>query len=72
MARTKMLTPKFLAALFRRGKSEYLPLGYLIEEAQKVLADGEAQKIPAMLTDLADKGLIEANNEEYKITGELS
>lgn len=72
MAKTKLLTPKFLEALFKRGKSEYLPVSYLTEEADKVLAAGEAQKIPAMLTDLTAKGLIENKENEFKIIENLA
>lgn len=72
MANTKLLTPKFLAALFRRGKEEYLPLSYLTDEAQKVLAEGEVEKISNMLSELEGRGLVESKDDKFKLLGEIS
>lgn len=72
MAKTKQLTPKFMTALFKRGKKEYLPLSYLLTEAEKVLAEGEAQKIPGMLSEFKEKGLVEVKDEKYKALSEFS
>ncbi|NDV25862.1 hypothetical protein [Desulfovibrio sp. JC010] len=67
MAGAKKLTEKFLVALFKRGKAEYLPLSYLEMEGGKVLAPGEIGKIKTMLADMAGKGIFEEKNGEYKL-----
>ncbi|NDV23878.1 hypothetical protein [Desulfovibrio sp. JC022] len=67
MARVKKLTEKFLVALFKRGKADYLPPSYLKMEGGKVLAPGESDKLLNMLAEMAGKGIVEEKNGEYKL-----
>lgn len=67
MAVDKKLTDRFLVALFRRGKAEFLPVSYLKSEGDKVLAKGETDKLPAMLGDLVIRGICAEKEGEYKL-----
>lgn len=67
MAGVKKLTDRFLVALFRRGKADFLPPSYLKTEGDKVLAKGESDKILNMLADMVGKGILEEKNGEYKL-----
>lgn len=67
MAAEKKLTDRFLVALFKRGKAEYLPVSYLQAEGEKVLAAGESNNLLNMLTDMKNKGIIEEQSGEYKL-----
>ena len=63
----KEFTERFLVALFRRGKAEFLPVTYLKKEGDKVLVRGETDKLLAMLEQLTAKGVLEMKNGEYKL-----
>lgn len=67
MAGAKQLTDRFLLALFKRGKAEYLPLSYLETEGRKVLAPGEVSKLQTMLAEMAEKGIVAEKSGEYKL-----
>ncbi|WP_419781334.1 hypothetical protein [Maridesulfovibrio sp.] len=67
MAGAKTLTDRFLIALFKRGKADYLPLAYLKTEGGKVLAPGETDKIQTMLAEMAGKGIVAEQSGEYKL-----
>ncbi|WP_320173504.1 hypothetical protein [Maridesulfovibrio sp.] len=67
MAGVKKLTDRFLIALFRRGKADYLPPSYLETEGGKVLAPGETDKLQELLADLTGKGILEEKEGEYKL-----
>lgn len=67
MAGMKKLTDRFLIALFRRGKADYLPPSYLETEGGKVLAPGEIDKLLNMLADMVGKGILEEKGGEYKL-----
>ncbi|WP_320007059.1 hypothetical protein [Maridesulfovibrio sp.] len=67
MAGAKKLTDRFLIALFKRGKADFLPLSYLETEGKKVLAPGEADKLQAVLGEMAEKGIVSEQSGEYKL-----
>ncbi|CCO22775.1 hypothetical protein [Maridesulfovibrio hydrothermalis] len=67
MAGGKELTDRFLIALFKRGKAEFLPVTYLKGEGDKVLAKGQSDKLPQILSELTEKGILEEVNGEYKL-----
>lgn len=67
MAGSKALTDRFLVALFKRGKAEYLPVSYLKVEGDKVLAPGESDKLPEILSTLVDQGICEEKSGEFKL-----
>ncbi|WP_319777380.1 hypothetical protein [Maridesulfovibrio sp.] len=70
MAGTKTLTDRFLIALFKRGKAEYLPPSYLKAEGGKVLAPGESDKLSGLLDDMLGKGILEEKDGEYKLVAD--
>lgn len=63
----KILTERFLVALFRRGKSPFLPISYLKEQGDKVLSKGETDNLLTMLSELAAKGVLEVKGDQYKL-----
>ncbi|WP_319762916.1 hypothetical protein [Maridesulfovibrio sp.] len=67
MAGTKKLSDRFLVALFRRGKAEYLPPSYLEAEGGKVLAPGESAKLLTFLTEMVGNGILAEKDGEYKL-----
>ncbi|ACS78283.1 hypothetical protein [Maridesulfovibrio salexigens] len=67
MAGVKKLTDRFLIALFRRGKADYLPPSYLETEGGKVLAPGETDKLQGLLAEMTGKGILEEKGGEYKL-----
>ncbi|TIH14960.1 hypothetical protein D0S45_12520 [Marinifilum sp. JC120] len=67
MAGAKKLTDRFLVALFKRGKADYLPPSYLQMEGGKVLAPGENDKLLNMLAEMVGKGILEEKDGEYKL-----
>ncbi|WP_421899177.1 hypothetical protein [Maridesulfovibrio sp.] len=67
MAGVKKLTDRFLIALFRRGKADYLPPSYLKSEGGKVLAPGETDKLMELLAEMTGKGILDEKDGEYKL-----
>ncbi|WP_320171344.1 hypothetical protein [Maridesulfovibrio sp.] len=63
----KKLTDRFLVALFRRGKEEFLPVSYLKSEGDKVLAGGETDRLPALLKEMVEKGVCAEQQGKYKL-----
>lgn len=67
MAGGKKITDRFLVALFKRGKADYLPISYLQTEADKVLAKGEIVNLLPVLNEMVAKGIFEEKSGEYKL-----
>lgn len=67
MAGGKRLTDRFLVALFKRGKADYLPVSYLKTEGDKVLAKGETDNLLTILAEMVNKGIFEEKSGEYKL-----
>ncbi|WP_027720423.1 hypothetical protein [Maridesulfovibrio zosterae] len=67
MADGKKLTDRFLVALFKRGKTEYIPISYLKFEGDKVLAKGETDRLPSLLAEMVGKGILEEKISEYRL-----
>ncbi len=67
MEKGKNLTDRYLVALFKRGKADYLPVSYLKEQGDKVLLKGESDKLLPMLSEMVEKGFFEVKDGEYKL-----
>ncbi|OEU70412.1 MAG: hypothetical protein BA863_02850 [Desulfovibrio sp. S3730MH75] len=67
MKKGKTLTDRYLVALFKRGKADYLPISYLMEQGDKVLTRGESDKLLPMLSAMAEQGVFEEKDGEYKL-----
>lgn len=67
MAATKELTREYLIATFKRGRAEYLPLDYIIKQAEIFILPEDMEKIEPMLSDMAAEGLIEIKGNTFKL-----
>ncbi|WP_432738408.1 hypothetical protein [Maridesulfovibrio sp. FT414] len=67
MSGSKQLTDRFLVALFRRGKADFLPASYLKAEGDKVLARGESDRLPELLAGFVEEGICEERGGEFRL-----
>ncbi|WP_031481376.1 hypothetical protein [Maridesulfovibrio frigidus] len=67
MEKGKTLTERYLVALFKRGKADYLPVSYLKEQGDKVLIKGESDNLLPMLAAMVQQGIFEEKGGEYKL-----
>ena len=68
---SKKVTRRFMQAVFTRGKSEYLPLDYIQQQAAKVIDPDEMNRIKPVLDEMAAEGLVEVTEEGYKLLKEV-
>ncbi len=59
--------PRFVLAVFRRGKAETLPYSYLEDEARKVLKGDELEEFQAALQTMVNQGQIVQAGAHYRL-----
>ncbi len=67
MAPTKNLTRDYLIATFKRGRAEYLPLDYIINQAEIFITPEDLDKIEPLLREMASDGLVEIKDDRFKL-----
>ncbi len=67
MSKAPQFYKRYILAVFRRGKSNTLPLHYILGEAKKVLKPDEMEKLNPTLDELVEQGKLEREGEFLKL-----
>ncbi|THB64359.1 MAG: hypothetical protein D6E12_14980 [Desulfovibrio sp.] len=65
MAKTAEFYPRYIEALFKRGKADVLPMDYLMDEARKVLDADELETMKRVFSEMVAEGRILDKEEGY-------
>ncbi len=68
----KKITKRFVQAVFRRGKEDYLPLHYITAQMGKVVDDEEMANLKPALDQMIADGEVEEKGDTYKLLKEVS
>jgi len=63
MTKSPEFYPRYVKAVFHRGKAEKLPMSYIDQEAQRVLNPDEMQSFYAVLESMIQSGEVVRDGE---------
>ena len=65
MSKAPEFYPRFIQALFHRGKAEVLPMSYLLDQAKKVLSGDELATMQRVFSEMVAEGRIKDADGGY-------
>lgn len=65
MTKTPEFFPRFIEAIFRRGKAEALPMSYIDKEVERMLPPEERDVLYAEFQKMVEAGLIAKGDNDF-------
>ncbi len=67
MAKSSDFYPRYILALFRRGRADELPVEYIRTQASQTLNDEEMRLFEQALDDAVSQGVLLATGTSYRL-----